>query len=263
MTPNSRRTRKPKLLHIGRLFPNMLTLLGLCAGLSAIRFGLAEKWEIAIALVLVAAFMDGIDGHVARLLRSTSTFGAQLDSLCDIVNFGIVPPLLLFLWQTNVIKGFGWAAVLFFAICCVLRLARFNTQIDDDGHNTRSERFFQGIPAPAAAILCLAPFMLHFWNQDNSRFTEMTNWLTSPRMLCFYLIFLGLLMISNIPTFSVKKLTFSPRMTRFILLCMGVLFIILISEPWLAIPIVAYGYLLTIPISAVLAYKQEKKSRPS
>ncbi len=257
----SPRTRNPKLLHIGRLFPNMITLLSLCSGLSAIRFALIEKWEIAVALVILAGLLDGIDGRVARMLRSTSPFGAQLDSLCDIVNFGVVPPLLLFLWQTNEIKRFGWAAVLFFAICCVLRLARFNTQLDVSGHNTRGDRFFQGIPAPAAAILSLCPFMIFFWNSDNTRFSEIANFVTSPTALCAYQFFLGLLMISNIPTFSAKKLVFTPKLARFILLAVGVLFIVFISEPWLAIPLLAYGYLLSIPISIWLSRKPTKKSR--
>lgn len=239
----------------------MITLMSLCSGLSAIRFALVDKWEISVALVILAGFLDGIDGRVARMLRSTSPFGAQLDSLCDIVNFGVVPPLLIFLWQTHEIKRFGWAAVLFFAICCVLRLARFNTQLDVSGHNTRGDRFFQGVPAPAAAILCLCPFMIHFWNSDNTRFPELTQFVTSPAVLCGYLFFLGLLMISNLPTFSAKKLVFSPKLARFILLAVGMLFIVFISEPWAAIPLIAYGYLLTIPVSVWLAKKQEKKSR--
>ena len=255
------RSKKPKLLHIGRLFPNMITLLGLCAGLSAVRYALAEKWEIAVGLVLVGAFMDGIDGRVARMLRSTSTFGAQLDSLCDIVNFGVVPPIVIFIWQTHEIKRFGWACVLFFAICCVLRLARFNTQLDSGGHNTRGERFFQGVPAPAAAILCLCPLMIHFWSSDNIQSTAISDWISSPSILCFYMVAIGLLMISNIPSFSIKKLAFSPKLTRFILLGFGVLFIILLAEPWLAIPVVAYGYVLSLPYSAYLAKRQEKKSR--
>ena len=255
------RSKKPKLLHIGRLFPNMITLLGLCAALSAIRFALAEKWEIAVGLVIIAAFMDGIDGRVARMLRSTSPFGAQLDSLCDIVNFGVVPPILIFLWQTYTIKRFGWACVLFFAICCVLRLARFNTQLDSSGHSTRGERFFQGVPAPAGAILCLCPLMIHFWNVENTQIPQITHWITSPLMLCFYMVFIGVLMISNLPTISIKKLAFSPKLTRFILLFMGVLFITLISEPWLAIPLVGLGYLLSLPVSYYLANRTEKKSR--
>ena len=255
------RAKKPKLLHIGRLFPNMLTLLGLCAGLSAIRFALAERWEIAVGLVILAAFMDGIDGRVARMLHSTSPFGAQLDSLCDIVNFGVVPPILIFLWQTYEVKRFGWACVLFFAICCVLRLARFNSQLDSGGHNTRGERFFQGVPAPAGAILCLCPLMLHFWNLDTVQVPQITSWVSSPVVLCFYMVFIGGLMISNISTFSIKKLAFSPKQTRFILLFVGVLFIILISEPWLAIPLVGLGYILSLPVSIYQAKRQDKKSR--
>jgi CDP-diacylglycerol--serine O-phosphatidyltransferase len=254
----SRRSRKPKLLHIGRLFPNMLTLLGLCAALTAVRFALAEKWDIAVGLVIIAAFMDGIDGRVARMLHSTSPFGAQLDSLCDTINFGVVPPILIFLWQTYEIKRFGWACVLFFAICCVLRLARFNTQLDNSGHSTRGERFFQGVPAPAGAILCLCPLMIHFWGTEN---IQLLNWIDSPIFLCLYMVFIGSLMISNIPTFSIKKLAFSPKQTRFVLLFVGVLFIILISEPWLAIPLVGLGYLLSLPASIYLAKRQEKKSR--
>lgn len=253
------RTKKPKLLHIGRLFPNMITLLGLCAALSAVRYALAEKWEIAVGLVLVGAFMDGIDGRVAKMLRSTSQFGAQLDSLCDVVNFGVVPPLMLFLWQTHEVKRFGWACVLFFAVCCVLRLARFNTQIDSGG-GKYGERFFQGVPAPAAAILCLSPLMISLWNEEGPQSAGLVELASSSVFLCIYTVFVGSLMISNIPSFSIKKLAFSPKLTKVILLGFGVLFIVLLSDPWLAIPLISLGYLLSLPYSRHLARKHGGKS---
>lgn len=249
---------RPHLLHISRLFPNMLTLLGLCAGLSAIRFALAERWELAVGMVLVAAFMDGIDGRLARLLKSTSAFGAQLDSLCDAINFGVVPALLLFLWKTHVVKGLGWAAVLLFSVCCVLRLARFNTQLDDSGHNKISDRFFQGVPAPAGAILSLVPLMLYFWNRDTAQSREFAEILTTPEIICVYQFILAFLLISRIPTFSGKKLAFNPRSASLILFGVAVIFILFLSEPWLVIPVIAGIYLAGIPVSLAFYYRQER-----
>lgn len=253
--------KRPKLLHIGRFFPNMLTLLGLCAALTAVRFALAEKWEIAVLFVLLAATMDGIDGWVARMLRSTSPFGAQLDSLCDTVNFGVAPALILFLWQVQSVERFGWACTLFFVICCALRLARFNTQLDAKGHNAKSDRFFEGVPAPAAAILALSPLMLYLWAQENEAPYELLMVLSNPLALCFYLLALGGLMVSTLPTFSLKKLVVKPRLGRLVLLGVGILFILLFSEPWMVIPVLSAGYLLSIPVSAALAKKQEQKAR--
>lgn len=259
----SRRVKRPRPrhIHIGRLIPNMLTLLSLCAGLSALRFGLAGQWEFAVGLVLAAAFLDGMDGRIARLLKSTSTFGAQLDSLCDAINFGIVPALLLFLWKTQNVKALGWAAVLIFVVCAVLRLARFNTQLDDSGHNRANERFFQGIPAPAAAILSLIPPMLYFWNQSTTQSREFAAMLTTPEIICLYQCLLGFLMISRIPTFSLKRLTFRLRSASLILFSAVVLFILLMSEPWLVVPVLGAVYLASIPLSYALYLRTARPGR--
>lgn len=255
------RSRKPRLIHIGRLFPNMITLLSLCAGLSAVRFALVERWELAVGLVLVAAFLDGMDGRIARLLKSTSAFGAQLDSLCDSINFGVVPALLLFLWKTSSVKAVGWAVALIFVVCAVLRLARFNTQLDDSGHNTVSDRFFQGIPAPAGAILSLIPLMLYFWNQSTAQSRAFAEFLTAPHVICVYQLALAFLMISRIPTFSAKKMAFSPHFGSFILFGAALIFILFMTEPWLVVPVLGGAYLLSIPASLAWYYRQAR-TRP-
>lgn len=255
------RSRRPRHIHIGRLIPNMLTLLSLCAGLSALRFALAGQWEIAVGLVLVAAFLDGTDGRIARLLKSTSTFGAQLDSLCDAINFGVVPALLLFLWKTQSVKALGWAAALIFVVCAVLRLARFNIQLDESGHNRVTERFFQGIPAPAAAILSLIPLMLYFWNQSTTQSREFAAVLTTPEIICLYQCLLGFLMISRIPTFSVKRMAFRLRFASLILFGAVVLFILLMTEPWLVVPVLGGAYLASIPLSYALYLRLTRPKR--
>jgi len=160
-TGNETSKRRPlREQPISRLFPNMITIAGLCCGLSAIRFGMAGRWEMAVGFILAAALIDGMDGRVARMLGATSLFGAQLDSLSDFMCFGVSPVLVLYMWQLHDIKGIGWAVVLFFAVCMALRLARFNTGLYDDSKEPWEKQFFTGIPAPAGGILSLLPLVI-------------------------------------------------------------------------------------------------------
>src|SRR6201990_258709 len=156
------RRRRFRLIPVRTLVPNLITLLALCAGLTAIRVAVENKIDLALAAIVFAALLDGIDGRVARMLKGTSRFGAELDSLADFVNFGVAPALILYFWGLHDLKSAGWIAALVFATCCGLRLARFNVMIDDPNKPAWAADFFTGIPAPAGAITLLLPIYLNF-----------------------------------------------------------------------------------------------------
>ena len=154
--------RRLRMMSLGTVIPNLITVLALCSGLTGIRFALQERWEFAVAAIGLAAILDTLDGRMARLLKGQSRFGAELDSLSDFISFGVAPALILFFWTTNTIGGFGWMSVLFFSTCMALRLARFNTKLDDLDPKPFASRFFSGVPAPAAAGLACLPIILSF-----------------------------------------------------------------------------------------------------
>src|ERR1022692_3559283 len=156
------RRRRFKAIPVRTLLPNLITLLALCAGLTAIRLAVENKLELALAAIVFAALLDGIDGRIARLLKGTSRFGAELDSLADFVNFGVAPALILYFWGPHELKSAGWIAALVFAICAALRLARFNVMIDDPDRPAWAANFFVGVPAPAGAITVLLPIYAQF-----------------------------------------------------------------------------------------------------
>ena len=179
------------------LIPNIFTLVGLCAGLTAIRMGIEHRWDMAVAALVFAAFLDGIDGHVARLLKASTRFGAELDSLADFVNFGVAPAIILFAWSLEDLKSLGWIAVLVFAVCSALRLARFNVSLSQTDQPTWKKSFFVGVPAPAGAIIVLLPI----YGQDLG-----LHWPSLTPLVLLYTIAVALLMVSNLPTFSIKML---------------------------------------------------------
>src|SRR6185503_13162027 len=168
-SPEKRRRFKP--IPVRTLVPNLITLLALCAGLTAIRVAFEGQLELALAAIVFAALLDGIDGRVARFLKGTSKFGAELDSLADFVNFGVAPALILYFWGLHEIKSVGWIAAMVFAICAALRLARFNVMIDDPNKPAWAGNFFTGIPAPAGAITVLLPIYLYFLGISNGLVT--------------------------------------------------------------------------------------------
>jgi CDP-diacylglycerol--serine O-phosphatidyltransferase len=160
-TPSSRhRRRRFRPIPVRVLLPNLITLLALCAGLTAIRMAVENNTQLALAAIVFAALLDGIDGRIARMLKGTSRFGAELDSLADFVNFGVAPALILYFWGLHELKSAGWIAALVFAICAALRLARFNVMIDEPNRPVWAANFFTGIPAPAGAITVLLPIYL-------------------------------------------------------------------------------------------------------
>ncbi|MGE5537563.1 MAG: CDP-diacylglycerol--serine O-phosphatidyltransferase [Solirubrobacterales bacterium] len=245
------RIRPPRIpgLTINRLIPNILTLLALCAGLTSIRFGLHERWEQAVVSILLAAILDGLDGRVARLLQGTSKFGAELDSLSDFVCFGVAPAMLLYFWTMQGAGGLGWALVLLYAVCCALRLARFNTMLGQADLPPYAYNFFTGVPAPAAAGVVLLPLVASI-EFGPGLFGQ--TWLVA-----LFLLLVSFLMVSTIPTFSFKKVRVPHRWVLPMLLIVGVLAAFLVTEPWLTLAAVGLIYLGLIPIS-VRAFRRLK-----
>lgn len=235
--------RPPRIpgLSINRLIPNILTLLALCAGMTSIRFGLHEKWEAAVGAILLAGVLDGLDGRIARLLQGTSKFGAELDSLSDFLSFGVAPAMLLYFWTMQSAGGFGWALALLFAVCCALRLARFNTMLGEPDLPPYAYNFFTGVPALAAAGLAMLPMVLQF--QLGGGFFQ------SPVVVSLFLLGVSFLMVSKIPTFSFKKVRIPHPWVLPTLLVVGVVAAFLVTEPWLTLSVVGLAYLGSIPIS--------------
>lgn len=243
-----RRLRARPLLHF---VPNMFTILGLCLGLTALRYGLDGRFELAVALVLAAAVVDGLDGRSARLLNIQSRLGAELDSLADFVDFGVVPALLVYLWTLQDVRGVGWALAMLFATCCALRLARFNTELDDPNKPRWMLNFFKGIPAPAAAGLALTPMMFSFWTGGG--------WARSWTLNAVMMFFVAVMMISKVPTFSLKRVRVKPDHVAPTLLALGVIVVFLVTEPWLTLSLLGIAYLLTLPAGVIVANRMRRQ----
>jgi len=245
--PSFDRRRRLAGLPFNRMIPNILTLLALCAGLTAVRFGLTEQWENAVLAIMVAAILDGLDGRIARILKGASKFGAELDSLADFVSFGVAPALLLYLWTMSAFGRFGWVLVLIFAVSCVLRLARFNTFLEDPDRPAWASNFFTGVPAPTGAALVLLPMMLSF--QFGAGFFR------SPALVSVFLVGVGALMVSRIPTFSFKKFKVPSRWVLPTMLIVGLYAAFLINAPWLTIASTLVLYCVSLPFS-LRAYRR-------
>ncbi|MCK9919074.1 CDP-diacylglycerol--serine O-phosphatidyltransferase [Microbacteriaceae bacterium K1510] len=234
--------RRFKAIPVRTLLPNLITLLALCAGLTAIRLAIESKLEWALAAIVFAALLDGIDGRVARMLKGTSKFGAELDSLADFVNFGVAPALILYFWGLHELKSAGWIVAMVFAICAGLRLARFNVMIDDPNKPVWAADFFTGIPAPAGAITVLLPIYLYFLGVPNSL---VVIWLTF-----IYTLAIALLMVSRLPVFSGKRMgkRVPPEMVLPVFVVVVLFFALLISYPWIVLTIGTLAYLACLPL---------------
>lgn len=225
------------------LLPNLITLLSLCLGLTGIRMAFEGKIELAIGAIVLAAIADALDGRVARLLKSASRFGAELDSLADFVVFGVVPGIVLYLWGLHNLKNFGWIVVLFFAVCAALRLARFNVMLDDPNRPAFAGNFFTGMPAPAGALVAMLPIYLEF--------VGIPRLSPTPFIAALYVICIGLLMVSKIPTWSGKKIGARvPREYVLPLFLVAVVMVaLLIAAPWEVLVIGCLAYLAAVPMA--------------
>ncbi len=233
------------------LLPNILTLGGLCLGISSIKFSIDGNFNLAVTLILLAAILDALDGRVARLIKGTSEFGKELDSLTDFVSFGIAPVLILYFWELNSYGKLGWAIALIFSVCCVLRLARFNlTKIDHD--QEWKNNFFEGVPSPAGGLLILTPLIYELADFNlNLDIKSLTPFLT---------VLIALLLVSKIPTLSLKKISISSKTTVFLLLSAGIIFIALLFFTFETLLVFSIIYLTSIPVSYLIYKNQQKKN---
>ncbi len=243
-----RKRRRVTGLSFNRLVPNILTMLGLCAGLSAIKFAMVGKFTHAAGALVIAACMDGLDGRIARLLKGTSRFGAEFDSLSDFVCFGVVPPFVLMLWALPATDRLSFIPISLFTVCMALRLARFNSALDDENAPEYAANFFSGVPAPAGAGLALFPVFLGLEAQRN-HMPEIEQFAHSPWLSAGCLIVTALLLVSTLPIWSFKNFKVPARYILPLLLGTGTYAAILIAEPWGALAIAGVIYLIMIPLS--------------
>ncbi len=234
---------------ISRLFPNMITMAGMCCGLSAIRFAMVGRWELSVALIIAAALIDGMDGRVARMLGATSLFGAQLDSLSDFLCFGVAPALVMYMWQLQQVKGIGWAVVLFFTACTALRLARFNTGLFEE-KEPWEKNFFVGVPSPAGGIMCLLPIIISLGFDDFTIY---------PFVACVHVVVVGMLMASRIPTFAGKNIHIKHDYIPGFMIASCFLLVLFVIEPWLFLTVLSGAYLVSI-VFAVRSWRSYNRA---
>lgn len=239
-------------LPIRKIIPNMVTTLAVCAGITSIKYAIADLYAHAIICIFLAAFFDLLDGRVARMLKGSTKFGAELDSLSDFVSFGVSPAILMYRWTLYDFPKFGWFFCLLFAICMAMRLARFNTMLEDEPQPSYWDNFFIGVPAPAAAALGILPVMISF------EFPEVeflrSNWFCSIVMFI-----VAMLMISRIPTISTKKL----KVPTYMVIPMVVILVfgatLIFSMPWLVLSSLSLLYAVTIPLGVMVFLKAKKQ----
>lgn len=220
-----------------QLLPNMLTIAAICAGLSAIRFGVHGDYALAVRLILAACVLDGLDGRLARILGSDSKMGAELDSLADFLNFGVAPSLVIYFWALQDMRNAAWIAVLIYAVCCVMRLARFNVSSkSEDGSGTGA--YFQGVPSPAGALLVMLPLFLSFGFPELPRLPS--------GVISVYMACVGLLMISRFPTWSFKTTKISRENVKFFLVGFAFVAAALLIYFWIALVVLCVAYAGTI-----------------
>lgn len=226
-----------------KMLPNAITLTAFCFGLTAIRFGLFHKWDVAVACVLISAFLDSLDGRVARVIGHSSQFGAELDSLSDLVCFGVAPAMLIFLNGLYMMDGFGWGICIFLAMCCAMRLARFNAVlIMNEPQPAWAKKYFTGVPAPAGAAIALFPMILFFATKNpaflNSAFV----------VICA--LFSGIMMISRVKSFSSKMIEFKEGFASPELVIIGLVIICMMTAPWITLSCLIGTYIVMIPFGA-------------
>jgi CDP-diacylglycerol--serine O-phosphatidyltransferase len=235
----ARRIPRLKGQSIGKLIPNFITVSAACAGLTAIRFAVEARWDYAVTAIIVAAILDALDGRMARILNASSEFGAQLDSLSDIVSFGVAPALVLYFWSLQTAGGVGWAVALFFIVCCGLRLARFNSMLGK--LPPYAYNYFTGVPAPAGALISLLPMVVGLAFEIEI--------VAHPLIVGSWAVIMASLMVSRVPTFSFKNFKVPQPYILPLFVVTGLMIAGLAGRPWLVLTLVAALYLLSFPFS--------------
>ena len=233
------------------ILPNMLTLMGVCIGLTSIRFALDGRFEFAIIAIILAAVIDGLDGRIARLIKGTSKVGKELDSLTDMISFGVAPSFIMYFWKLNTLGRFGWLVCLIYVICVALRLARFN--VNSEQVPSWRDNFFEGVPSPAGGILVLTPLI---FSLTNFNFFQINYEIVVPT----FFIITSLLLISKFPSYSFKKIVIQRKTTIFLLFGIVLFFGLLLIYPFNVIAISAIVYLIMLPISYFHYQKLKKQN---
>ena len=233
------------------ILPNMLTLIGVCIGLTSIRFALDGRFEFAIVAIILAAIIDGLDGRIARLIKGTSKVGKELDSLTDMISFGVAPAFIMYFWKLNTLGRFGWLVCLIYVICVALRLARFN--VNSGQEPSWRDNFFEGVPSPAGGILVLTPLI---FSMTNFEFITINYDIVVP----IFFIITSLLLISKFPSYSFKKIVIQRKTTIFLLFGIVLFFGLLLIYPFNLIAISAIIYLAMLPISFFHYQKLKKQN---
>ena len=250
----SSRPPQARGLPLRGLLPNAITAAALCSGLTGIRFAISGDWHEAVFAIILAGLLDGIDGRIARLLKAQSRFGAELDSLADSLSFGTAPAIVIYLWSLSEAPRIGWFAALAFAVCCALRLARFNAQIDVDEQPHKSAGFLTGIPAPVGAGLAFLPFYL--WQATGEDLFR------NPLLVGIWIAMIALLMISNVATLSWASLRPKRNIRLWLIAFVGMMFAALLQEPWWTLAVICCGYLALVPYSFI-RYAKVRRQRAS
>ena len=235
------------------LLPNAITLIGVCIGLSSIKFALDGKFSLAVIGILFAGLMDALDGRIARLIKGTSKMGKELDSLGDVISFGVAPAFIMYFWNLQYLDKLGWFVCLIYVICVALRLARFNVNSEEEP--SWKDNFFEGVPAPAGGIIVLMPLIISF-----SGFGEIFFKINYELMVPIFFIAVSIFLISTVPTFSFKRIVIPRSMTKFVLFGMVLFFGALLVYTFKILAISTLLYLCLIPIS-YLQYKKIKKEK--
>ena len=234
------------------LLPNMLTLIGVCIGLTSIRFALSGEFHLAIIAIIIAALIDGLDGRIARLIKGTSKVGKELDSLTDMISFGVAPAFIMYFWKLNTLGRFGWLVCLIYVICVALRLARFN--VNSNQEPSWRDNFFEGVPSPAGGILVLTPLIISL---TNFNYIQLNYDIIVPA----FFITTSLLLISKFPSYSFKKIVIQRKTTIFLLFGIVLFFGLLLIYPFNMISVSAVVYLLMLPISFFHYQKLKKQNQ--
>lgn len=236
-----------------KIAPNIVTMLALCAGVTSIRYSIQADWTKAVICVFIAAFFDLVDGRVARMLKGSTKFGAELDSLSDCISFGVAPAIMIYQWTMYDLPKFGWFFCLLLAMGMALRLARFNTMLEGEEQPEYWKHYFVGVPAPAAAALVMMPIMISF------DFPELEPIVRSNTFCAILLCVVSFLMVSRIPTISTKKMKVPTYMLMPMMLIVALFASFIITQPWFTLGIMTVVYALSIPVGVVVFLKEKKK----
>ncbi len=236
-----------------KMAPNIVTLMALCAGISTIKYAILGKWSYAIGCIFLACIFDGLDGRVARKLKASSKFGAELDSLSDFVSFGVAPAILMYEWCLNTIPHWGWIFTLMFSAGMAMRLARFNTMLEDSAVPEYWSHYFVGVPAPMAAAIAVMPILISF------DYPELEFILHNKYVCSVLMMLVAFLMVSRIPTLSLKKTKIKADLVLPLMILFALLISCLLTRPWMTMGLVTLAYILTIPLT-IWHFINDKKS---